>query len=328
MSNTNASATQAGFHYQDMIGLLLLFENIVEVDSINVEGTDDVDVYFSDGTVAYYQVKEVTDPNNTNMSTKLHEALKTLEEDAKHDNVRLLGYVSNANQLLGGAKGDMTFSPSYMQYEFDLLPEVLKEKIDSKLKQDSIIDRNKLRVLKIHYAGADEASKHLELDKRIDSFVERAGLHQKFNLKNEWIRMVSRSTESEKKEITKQELYAHTIVLEAFTTPEFGTFFDRFNIAPGNEMYIKRSYQNQVTKLIQNFELLTGIRTGYMEFREDHKQLMRNDLTTQFMAFYWEKLKTKLGLTQSKDNDVVKLIIWIAIQTITLGDEVKGVMNL
>ena len=54
MSNTNASAIQRGFHYQDMVGLIEFLDNIENVKAVNVEGEDDIDLIFENDRIYFY----------------------------------------------------------------------------------------------------------------------------------------------------------------------------------------------------------------------------------------------------------------------------------
>lgn len=197
MPNRNAAATQAGFHYQDIVGLIILLDNIESIQEINVEGQDDIDVLFTDGKLGYYQVKEVENPNNQRMSEKLKEALATLEEDAVNNNVKLLTYVSNANKPLGNLKNSLEFNRPYAYYLYHDLPAQLKSKIDNQLAIDSKIDKNHLGVMKIAYEGSDALTKESELDQRINIFIGKARIpnFHTTSLKNEWCQMISRNTE-------------------------------------------------------------------------------------------------------------------------------------
>ena len=330
INNTNASATQAGFHYQDMVGLILLFDNIRDIEAINVEGDDDVDILFSNGTKAYYQVKEVSNPFSQKMSEKLKDALATLNEDSKIKDVKSLVYVSNAHQMLGSLKNSNIFNDNYASYDYEQLPDQLKKKIDKQLVKYPDIDIKMFKILKIHYAGNDTRTREIELDKRIDEFIGLINVpktHQ-LDLKNEWKQMVSRTTEFPKKKITKHDFYAHTVVVEMFHAPDFEDFFSKFNIDFGNEEYIKNTYQIQVSRLFEKFELINSIHTEFFKFQKAHRQYGREEMLKGFINSYCEILKLKLGLVQEKDDDVVKLMIWIAVRTNTLTNQIKEVINL
>ena len=224
--NTNASATQAGFHYQNMVGLIY---NINDIESINVEGTDDIDILFNDGYTSYYQVKEVQNPNAKNTPEKLRAALKTLLNDSKTTKVRKLVYVSNAYFPLGVSKDSKLFDSNYLLYSYNELPEGLQKKVDVQISKLNInFDTSKFYVLRIGYAGGDVRSKESELDRAVDEFIQRANLSKKIALKEHWKNMISDSTERADNKITKKDFYNHTVIIETLTNPNFDEFFEKY----------------------------------------------------------------------------------------------------
>ncbi|WP_312399558.1 dsDNA nuclease domain-containing protein [Leuconostoc lactis] len=330
MANTNASATQAGFHYQDVVSLILLLDNIKDVSEINVEGNDDVDILFTDGTYGYYQVKEVENPNSRNTSTKLKEALQTLEEDSNLKHLKLLTYVSNANQPLGILKNSVEFFKPYAYYQYKDLSDGLKKKIDDKLAPNSNIDTNKLGIMKIAYEGADAYTRESELDKRINYFIGQTQLSIShfLNLKNEWRQMIATTTEFPKKTITKETFYSHTVVTEMFQTPDFDNFFDECDVLPGNEVYIQNNYVHYLTRLMENFQQVNAIETSFIIFKQANSHLDRKSLKLNFINFYYPKLKKALGLVDVEDDDVAKFIIWMSIRTSSVTRHIKDVIKL
>lgn len=329
MNNTNAAGTQQGFHYQDMVGLILILDNLSELKYANIEGTDDIDIGFDDGSISYYQVKEVNNPNSSNTSQKLKEALKTLETDAHLHKVRWLVYVSNAYQPLGVMKDSKFFNDKYSQYNFYELPSKLQKKVTDKLSDHTQIRLDKIRIMKIQYSGSDDKTKQLVLNERVDDFVDKASLNHKRNIKNEWLNMISRSTENPIEKITKKKFYAHTVVAEAFTVPRFGDFFENFDIDPSNEEYIRKTYDNQVTKLLENFELYNSIKTAFIEFAKDDKsrQLSRQEKSFKFVNDHYQITKDKLGISKPQDDDIAKIITWIAVKSFAISENVKEAMK-
>lgn len=330
MNNTNASATQAGFHYQDIVGLILFIDNVTDLQSINVEGEDDIDIFFIDRTYGFYQVKEVQNPDNKNMSTKLKEALKTLDVDSKNKNLKSLTYVSNANNPLGNLKNSLEFFKPYAYYKYSDLSQELKTKIDDKLSIHSNIDKNKLGVMKIAYEGSDSMTRESELDARIHNFIGSMGLSAVHfnNLKNEWRQMITKTTEFPQKTITKEQFYSHTVVTAMFQNPNLDNFFNECQILPTNEIYIQDSYLHYLNRLMENFQLVNSIETNFILFKQANLSLGRQDLMINFIDTYHLQLKKDLGLVDDEDDDIAKFILWISIKTYSVTRNIKGVMKL
>lgn len=330
MNNTNASATQAGFHYQDIVGLILFIDNVANVQSINVEGDDDIDILFTDGTYGFYQVKEVQNPDNNNMAKKLTEALKTLEADANKQNLKSLTYVSNANHPLGNLKNSLEFFKPYAYYKYNDLSKNLKAKIDNKLAIHPRIDKNKLGVMKIAYEGSDSLTRESELDARIHKFIGSTGLSEAHfnNLKNEWRQMIIKTTEFSQTHITKEQFYSHTVVTAMFQNPNLDNFFNECQILPTNEIYIQNNYIHHLNRLMEKFQLVNSIETNFILFRNENRNLGRLDLMMNFINIYYPQLKKDLGLVDKEDDDIAKFILWISIRTHAVTRNIKGFMKL
>lgn len=326
--NTNASATQAGFHYQNMVGLILLLDNINDIESINVEGTDDIDILFNDGYTSYYQVKEVQNPNAKNTPEKLRAALKTLLNDSKTTKVRKLVYVSNAYFPLGVSKDSKLFDSNYLLYSYNELPEGLQKKVDAQISKLNInFDTSKFYVLRIGYAGGDVRSKESELDRAVDEFIQRANLSKKIALKEHWKNMISDSTERADNKITKKDFYNHTVIIETLTNPNFDEFFEKYKIEDENEDYIKRNYNDIIDRFIYDFPVVNSIHKEFINFRVNNSNLGRDERKKQFVMSTYRKIAKKLELDNQEDFDIIKLIISTIIRTRSISNQLKETIN-
>lgn len=326
--NTNASATQAGFHYQNMVGLILLLDNIKEIKAINVEGTDDIDVIFNDGYTSYYQVKEVQNPNDKHTSTKLRDALQTLLNDSKMPKVRALVYVSNAYYPLGVSKNSHLFDESYFLYRYDQLPENLQKKVDLQIsKFNTDFDISKFYVLRIEYSGGDVRSKESVLNSVIDEFVQRANLSNKTALTAHWKSMISDSTERADNKITKKDFYCHTVIIETLTDPNFNDFFEEYKIKFGNEVYIQQNYNDILDRFMYDFPIVNSIQKNFYDFMGNHMNLDRDEVKKRFVMSTYRDIANKLELSNPEDFDIVKLIILSIITTSSIRKRLKEVIN-
>ena len=74
---------------------MMLNLNLEKATEVNIEGQDDIDLLFEDGTVSYYQVKETSDPSKSGLG-QFKKALDTLDDDLSTGNeIKYLVYVSN-----------------------------------------------------------------------------------------------------------------------------------------------------------------------------------------------------------------------------------------
>lgn len=335
--DTNASTIERGFHYQDMVGLIEFLDNIEQATAVNVEGKDDIDLYFEDGQKYYYQAKETVNPYSKNMSQEFGKALTTLNEDIKDERTNKLIYVSNSTQPLGDAKGSVQFMPSYAFYSYKQLEPRLQEKIQKlldKRKDLSNIGKNidKLYIMKISYEGADDQTKFRELNDRVERFTEKIKLvGYKRELTNEWQQMITRSTEEEKKTVKKEEFYSHTMVTIMYSnktsSKDFYDFLETFDVAYDNEVYIKEQYEELVDKLYSDFDKVNIICEAYLNFLRTNADLKRSQRFEKFVNEYTPVLKKDMGIKSKKDDDVVKFLIWITIKSQGCAEDIKDVIN-
>lgn len=336
-NRTNASLVERGFHYQDMVGLIVFIDNIEQVTKINVEGKDDIDLFLINNKEYYYQAKETINPYRSNMSGMFEEALKTLNEDAKSKRMDRIIYVSNSTHPLGDAKNSTQFYPSYSLYNYEDLEPILKTKVSAKIKKLDINNfkenLDKFYVLKISYEGADDRTKLREFNDRIDVLVNNMGLNpHKRDLANEWQQMIMRSTEEEERTVTKEEFYSHTVVTAMFSrkvdSKDFNDFLDIFDVSAENESYIREQYEELVDGLYDDFEMINKIETEYNNFLKTGANMPRTKRLKKFVEKYESTLSEDIGRTKKKDSDVVKFLIWITIKTKNIADEIRDVINL
>lgn len=328
MSNTNASVIQRGFHYQDMVGLIEFLDNIENVKAVNVEGKDDIDLIFENDRIYYYQAKETSKPHEGKMSGEFKDALKTLNNDAEDENMERIVYVSNSTQPLGDLKGSRQFVPSYALYNYDELEPNLQKKVIKHISKNVTNNLDKLFFLKISYEGSDDRTKLREFTDRVDEFVEKTKLNgYKRELANEWQQMIIRSNEEESRTVAKEDFYAHTVITVIFSnktkSKDFEDFLESFDVDYENECYIKEQYNELVDGLYTDFDLVNTIYQAHQKFQIKHSNLPRRIRLKKFIEEFYPVLKEKLNYSKTKDNDIVKFIIWLAIKSYNLANDIK-----
>lgn len=327
MSNTNASAIQRGFHYQDMVGLIEFLDNIENVKAVNVEGEDDIDLIFENDRIYYYQAKETIKPHDGKMSGEFKDALKTLDNDAQDDNMERIIYVSNSTQPLGDLKGSKQFIPSYALYKYDELEPNLQKKLDRHNFINVTNNLDKLFFLKISYEGSDDRTKLREFNDRVDEFVEKTKLNgYKRELANEWQQMIIRSNEEKSRTVAKKDFYAHTVITVIFSnktkSSDFEDFLECFDVDYENECYIKEQYNELVDELYTDFDLVNTIYQAHRKFQIKYSNLSRKKRLKKFIDEFYPTLKEILNYSNSKDDDIAKFIIWVAIKSYNLKDDI------
>lgn len=155
-SDVNASSTMAGFQFQVNVAIYFMLIYLKDISSIRVEGEqEDVEVYLKDNSRYMIQAKAQTVDlkNNTNNSTNLRKALKSLANSDGKD-VRYLFYASNMlNPLNTSTKEFENYNLVTKMY--NELSEKSQHKIDKQIDNLEGIDINKekLVILRIPFFG-------------------------------------------------------------------------------------------------------------------------------------------------------------------------------
>ncbi|MFL4498561.1 dsDNA nuclease domain-containing protein [Weissella sp. MSCH1] len=337
LTNRNATPSVVGFHFQDLVGLMLLLdlEKVKNIKTITIEGEEDIEIKNVDSTLEYYQLKATTKPFEAKMTKPLKDALVSLNDDSVRatengQDVAMLAYVSNSNKPLGIQKNSEIFAQSYGNYLFADLPIEQQKQITRYLPDGSVIDLDKFHVMKVHFAGSDEQTRRIEVSNKVTEFVGAAGpsaIHMR-DLENELIALVSQSAEEKRAVVSKEDLLAHAVVTEIFQTPNWDDFFDRYDVDPGNEAYIKAKYSEMNEFILSNFTVVSVIRRDYNDFIKVNPNLPRRERKIKFVNDQVELVKSRLRLTEERDNDIAKLISEVVITSATTYDKVKEVVGL
>lgn len=329
----NASATQTGFHYQDFSALYFFVSNIKNIMEINIEGHDDFDIKYSNGDLAFFQVKEIQDVSKALTTQKINQSLKVLASDIKNfnhiSNIVELGIITNTNFPFGLSSRD-TFTLPYMQLSYDQLASNSKKKIDRQFEklneeQKATFDIHKLTITKLHYYGNDTSSKLQQLEFEVRKLLGSAKIVEgKYDaLLNEWRMMFSQSTENASEKISRESFTLHTEII-VLDSPRFDEFYNLFDIDTKNEGYIETQYNKHLKMLSQDFKVISKIEAEFEKFRLNNFALKRSDRNFKFITELAPRMLNLLGLTKcSADLDIAKLIIWLVIRQRSLLSTVE-----
>ena len=89
-----------------------------------------------------------------------------------------------------------------------------------------------------------------------------------------------------------------------------------------NECYIKEQYNELVDELYTDFDLVNTIYQAHRKFQIKYSNLARKKRLKKFIDEFYPTLKEILNYSNSKDDDIVKFIIWVAIKSYNLKDDI------
>lgn len=350
----NASQTKKGFNYQDTVALAYFLKDIDRLDWINIEGIEDVDLHYSDKETTYVQAKMAENVNDKRRTSALKDCLRVLLQDYLTDKLRSkkFVYVTNSHYPLREQK-DFDFSKDYVMYNYTSFNEVLHKSIRKQItnlkreedKQGNTkypeissmsgedIDKflDKFAVTKFWYEGDDDESKLQDLDKRIQNFIASARIENKFfsSLKEGWYYMVVRSSESEKKKITKKEFVAHTFASISFEQVDQRTFFDKCDISYESQNYINSQTNEIENSFLSHFQIRPAIITLFSEYRRKNRSKKNLEMLVDFITENASKLDNIVNFSGKHKigSDVAKFLAWIVVTQDSEFKNIKKVAN-
>jgi hypothetical protein len=169
----NASASIFGWQFQINVAIYLMFKYFKEFSELKVEGEkEDIEIVLKNKNKIYAQAKSKKDINGDTKSYtgKLKDALSSLS-DVKNSNAEKLMYISNLepNPLNSGTK---EFEELEAFLFYNELKEESKQKIDAQLKSlGKKIDKTKLVIAKVPFAGEDKTNKQKYIIRQLDKFL-------------------------------------------------------------------------------------------------------------------------------------------------------------
>ena len=316
ITKRNASATQRGFNYQTFAGLYLLIDNMPDIKSINIEGKEDIEFEYEDGSKGFYQAKEIKDYSKALSASVVKKALTTLLEDyLSCKNVEDLGIVTNSQIPIGKKLSKELFYPEYQVLYFNDLEKKAQKYLKSKLPKNQL-DFNKLSIIKLSYYSANNKSKKIMLERVSDELFDEAQISDKRDrIIDEWITLLLNITEEPNKTLTKEQIVFHTQVI-SIGQPNFEDFFDNYNINYDQFVYIKSAYNEYLAYLEDDFEIKNRIISDYDVFCKKNYKDKRKIQLLNFVEDESPKIAKNFMRNvnnNQKDVDIFKLIIFQVI---------------
>lgn len=329
-TSRNASASIFGWDFQTNAAILLMLENIKKADYVKVEGkTEDIEIKLTNGNIIYSQAKSILNADDTvNLSKKLKDAIKTLNEASKNDNVEKLIYITNHSNPLSEQSSIGYFSTT-TQLPFDELPEKCRKKVIKIVKDNKYkIDTNKLCIAVLPFIGKDENNRYKEIKRAVFEFIGQLNLVTTYNCQKIleiWQReyFFNASIPDDSIIITKKKMIWPLIVqiCEMDDTDEILQDCDEAQIEE-----IKNNYNNIIDIKSDDFALVAKVLGLYAEYKNKNSGNMTTFINEHYTAFE-EEFEVK-DLSNEDKKCLAQLIIKKIILKRLNIDKIKGAANL
>ena len=149
MTNRAATSVLFGFDFQANAAIVLMLENIKDMSSIRLEGSEDIEINLNDGSSILAQAKSVVNSSTdfSNVLSNLKKSIISLSE-AEHKSgvVKELIYITNTPNPFNEKQLNPIFY-GVSQRDYSSLPRSLKDKINKIISNiEKPLDTSKFKI--------------------------------------------------------------------------------------------------------------------------------------------------------------------------------------
>jgi len=326
--DTNASASANGWCFQVGAGITLMLDNVKDFNSLKIEGkTDDIEITLGDGKI-YAQAKSVVQMGDRrNASKNLNEALRVLSNGASNGDAVQLIYITNIENPLSSKSSAFQYGQNY---EFSVLPDDAKKKIQDKVDANFPVDKFRLHLL--HFFGEGKNSFE-RVREKISEFLREAIGDPSYNrqLLSSWFEsfMVNASDKpkAEKSlELAKGDIIYPVIVLvidPPINEDEFAKVCDHDNYAE-----ICQGYRGLITDYACDYEFFAEVIGDYVS--EKNLSSSAGSSKYEFVNERWKNYEHHFDAIRDVETReaVVKLLLLTIITKRTRIEGIRRATNL
>lgn len=314
----SASPVMFGFDFQENVAIVLMIKNMAELETIKVEGEEDIELLLNDGSYVLAQAKSVVKSSTdfSNIRAKAKKAMVSLSDAAQKLPARELIYYTNSpDPLHDEASKAMFYGPSRVKY--NELPDTTKSIINDFLSEiEKPLDTSLLKIQVLPFETDDDEQKYKVVIDVISAFIHETGILSLIGSHNQlheiWQTMLKRNgTKSDRKvALNKKDIVWPVIVLvtgkgNLDRNARYCTDLD-----DGEFDEIERKYGEMIQNYCERFETVTKVLSDYSDKRERGR-----DSIERFINDYWTTYVDEFGL-YTVDEDVIENLTKIVLYTI------------
>lgn len=329
-----ANSVIFGFDFQENAAIVLMVENMAEMDSVKIEGEEDIEIKLNDGSRILAQAKSVVKASTdfTNVRAKAMAAMQSLSDASVKVKVnKLIYYTNSPDPFNDEASKPMFYGKSQVKY--DNLPVSTKELIDGWLGQmDKPLDVNNLQIHVLPFETDDDEQRYRVVLQSLSDFIGEMDLRSADGLRKRlhevWLLMLDRngsSLDSEKR-LSKKDIVWPMIV---FVTGRGR--LDRnaqycTNLDDGGFEEIEYKYGKLIEDYCERYDFVVKVLTDYREGNYKGRQAIE-----QFVNDHWEEYVDELGLDTLEENlrcNLSRIVLFTIVHKRYEIDKIKRSVNL
>lgn len=311
-----ANSVMFGFDFQSNAAIVLMVKNMAEMDTIRIEGEEDIEIGLSDGTYVLAQAKAVEKASTdfSNVRAKAEKAMKSLSEASKKVTASQLIYITNSpDPFKDKASKPMFYGKARVKYA--ALPEQTQKVISGWLsKIESPLNTDALTIQVLPFETDDEDQRYKVVIDAISDFIGGIELSNYDGLRKRlhevWQMMLDKNGTKTNRDIklTKKDVVWPIIV---FVTGR--NCLDRYSrycadIDEGEYYEISRRYRELIEETSERFDIAVKVVTDFYE-----KKLKGQDAIEQFIDKQWANYEEVFGLNAVEEpikSSLTKVILY------------------
>lgn len=194
MTNRTATSVLFGFDFQANAAIVLMLENIKDMSSIRLEGSEDIEINLNNGSSILAQAKSVVNSSTdfSNVLSNLKKSIISLSEaEHKLGVVKELIYITNTPNPFNEKQLNPIFYGA-SQRDYSSLPRPLKDKINKIIsKIEKPLDTSKFKIQILPFETDNDNERYKCVMNAIGDFIPKLGNISiaKDNLHGIWVKI-------------------------------------------------------------------------------------------------------------------------------------------
>ena len=263
MTNRAATSVLFGFDFQANAAIVLMLENIKDMSSIRLEGSEDIEINLNDGSSILAQAKSVVNSSTdfSNVLSNLKKSIISLSE-AEHKSgvVKELIYITNTPNPFNEKQLNPIFY-GVSQRDYSSLPRSLKDKINKIISNiEKPLDTSKFKIQILPFETDNDNERYKCVMNAIGDFIPKLGIISiaKDDLHGIWVKDIFRSGTKRISDIklTKKDIIWPILVYLTDINQCDEDFLNQFELGVCDE--VVRLYGSTIDSCCERIEFLRG----------------------------------------------------------------------
>lgn len=332
MTNRAATSVLFGFDFQANAAIVLMLENIKDMTSLRLEGSEDIEINLNDGSSVLAQAKSVVN-SSTDFSHVIENLKKSIvslsEAEHKTGAVRELIYITNTRNPFNEKQLNTIFYGA-SQRNYSSLPTPLKDKINKIIsKIENPLDVSKFKIQILPFETDNDKERYKCIMDVIGDFIPKLGNISiaKDILHKIWINDIFRSGTKRASEIrlTKKDIVWPVIVL----ITQNG-YFDEDEFDDSEVDELSRSYEAIINTCSEKYEFVTKVLCAYNGFHKEakHSERKQTFIETESNKFTYLFEGENVFLPSALQEKLLQIIVRNILNKRIQIDNIKNAVNL